>query len=76
MILCKNEETPGVATWGNYEKSLEFEVAETACHYMGVALAQAALIVDPDIFVIGLSLIHIGRCSRANKCSVRGQSHT
>ena len=33
--------------------ALALEVAETACHYLGVALAQAALIVDPDIFVIG-----------------------
>ena len=33
--------------------ALALEVAETACHYLGVALAQAALIVDPDIFIIG-----------------------
>lgn len=33
--------------------ALAMDVVETSCHYLGIALAQAALIVDPDIFVIG-----------------------
>lgn len=33
--------------------ALALEVMETVGHYLGVALSQAALIVDPDIFVIG-----------------------
>ncbi len=33
--------------------ALALEVMETVARYLGVALASAALIVDPDIFVIG-----------------------
>lgn len=32
---------------------LAVEVVEVVCRYLGLALAQAALIVDPEIFVIG-----------------------
>lgn len=33
--------------------ALALEVMETVGHYLGIALSQAALLVDPDIFVIG-----------------------
>lgn len=33
--------------------ALAMEVMETVGHYLGIALSQAALLVDPDIFVIG-----------------------
>lgn len=32
---------------------LALEVTETVCHYLGLALAQAAMLIDPEIFVIG-----------------------
>lgn len=35
------------------EDGLAVEVVEVVCRYLGLALAQAALIVDPEIFVIG-----------------------
>ena len=33
--------------------TLAMEVMEVVCRYLGLALAQASLIVDPEIFVIG-----------------------
>lgn len=41
--------------------ALAAEVMETVGHYLGLALAQAALIVDPEIFVIGGGVSKAGR---------------